>query len=93
MISADVHHKEPTFNLGMRTERKRKDSSGWQDAPGGAAMPLLCWKGLPSCGVGQLETGGLSGGGSRHNNPSATGSQLRGGGGGEDEQTSRIRQL
>lgn len=50
-------------------KRKTKDSSGWQDAPG-AAMLLLCWRGLLSCGVGQLETGGLTGGGSRRNNSS-----------------------
>lgn len=42
-------------NIQSRRDNKRKtkDSSGWQDAPG-AAMLLLCWKGLLSCGVGQL---------------------------------------
>lgn len=71
-------------NIQSRRDNKRrtKDSSGWQDAPG-AAMLLLCWKGLLSCGVGQLETGGLSGGGSRHNKPSMKCFQLRE----KDEQT------
>lgn len=39
-------------NIQSRRDNKSKtkDSSGWQDAPG-AAMLLLCWKGLLSCGA------------------------------------------
>lgn len=56
--------------------QSRRDNKGRRKTALDGRMPLgrLCcyyvWKGLLSCCVGQLETGGLSGGGSRHNNPS-----------------------
>lgn len=72
MITGNVEgktEKSQRANIQSRKDNsKTKDSSGWQDAPG-AAMLLLCWKGLLSCGAGQLQTGGLTGGRVRASQP------------------------
>lgn len=45
--------------------------------PWGGYAVIMSERGCLSCGVEQLETGGLSGGGSGHNNPSMKCFQLR----------------
>lgn len=59
--------EEGAFNLGEITKGGQKTALD-AGMPLGGTMPLLCWKGRLSWCVGQLETGGFCGGGSKHNN-------------------------